>query len=83
MTEPDILDRNIQALKELQRAAWQDLTDPLLTTFERREIRNQIKQSDGELRHYLGMMSERVRFRARPAEDVGDSLAKLKFRILA
>jgi hypothetical protein len=83
MTEPDILDRNIQALKELQRAAWQHLTDPLLTTFERREIRNQIKQSDGELRHYLGMMSERVRFRARPAEDVGDSLANLKFRILA
>jgi hypothetical protein len=29
------------------------------------------------------MMSERLRFRARAAEDVGDSLARLNFRLLA
>lgn len=83
MTEPDILDHNIQALKELQRAAWRQLADPVLTTFERREIRNQIKQSNGELRNYLGMMSERIRFRPKPAENAGDSLTKLEFRIFA
>jgi hypothetical protein len=82
MTEPDILDRAIHALKELQRVSWQKLADPLLTTFERRELRNHLKQSDGELRHYLELMSERVRFRTPVVEDVGDSLAKLNFRIL-
>ena len=83
MNEPDNLDRNIQALKELQSVAWQQLADPLLTTFERREIRNQIKQSEGELRHYLEMMSERVRFRVRRVDAASDSLAKLNFRLLA
>jgi hypothetical protein len=82
MTEPDDLGAKIDALKQLERAAWQKLANPLLTTFERREIRNQIKQCDGELRHYLAMMSERTRFRALPIENVGDSLANLNFRIL-
>jgi hypothetical protein len=81
MTEPDNLDRNIQALKELQSVAWQQLADPLLTTFERREIRNQIKQSEGELRHYLEMMSERVRFRVRRVDAASDSLATFGFSL--
>jgi hypothetical protein len=55
----------------------------LLTAFERREIRNHIKESDEELRRYLAMMSDRLRFRARAVEDVGDSLAKTNFRLLA
>jgi hypothetical protein len=83
MTEPDILSRKISELKEWQRVAWQRVADPLVTAFERREIRNHIRESDGELRRCLGMMSERVRFRERPVEDVGDSLAKLKFQLLA
>jgi hypothetical protein len=83
MSEPDILERNIHALKELQRAAWQQLAHPSLTTFERREVRNRIKQSDGELRYYLELMAERLRFPPQPAEDVGDSLAKLNFPLFA
>jgi hypothetical protein len=84
MTEPDVLARNIDALKELQRAAWHHLADPALTTFERRETRNQIKQSGAELRSYLAMMSERVRFRPRPVEEyVESSLDKFEFRLLA
>ena len=63
MSEPDILSRKIGELKEWQRVAWRRIADPLVTPFERREIRNHIKQSDEELRYYLGMMSERVRFR--------------------
>jgi hypothetical protein len=35
-----------------------------------------------ELRHYLEMMSERTAVRV-PIEDVGDSLTKLNFRLLA
>ena len=82
MTEPDVLGRDIDALKALQRDAWRELASPSLTAFDRREIRNRIRQSNVELRSYLTMMSERLRFRPRPVEVVGDSLAKLNFRLL-
>ena len=84
MTEPDVLSRNIRALQELQRAAWHHLADPALTTFERRETRNQLKHSSAELRSYLEMMSDRSRFRERPVESgVADGFGKLEFRLLA
>lgn len=84
MTEPDVLSRNIEALKEQQRLAWHHLSDPALTTFERRETRNQIKQSGAELRSYLEMMSERTRFRPQPVEqDEASRLETFEFRLLA
>lgn len=83
MTEPDILKRKINELKEWQRVAWRRVADPLLTPFERREIRNHIRESDTELRCYLGMTSERLRFQARAVEDAADGLAKFNFRLLA
>jgi hypothetical protein len=83
MTEPDILSRKINELKNWQNLAWRRIADPLVTAFERREIRNHIKESDEELRRCLVMMSDRLRFRVRSVEDVGDSLAKLEFRLLA
>jgi hypothetical protein len=82
MTEPDILSRKVIELKEWQRVAWRRVSDPMVTEFERREIRNHIKESDEQLRYYLAMVSERLRRQARTVEDVGDSLAKLKFRLL-
>ena len=82
MSEPDILSRKILELKEWQTVAWRRIADPMLTVFERREVRNHIKESDEELRRCLGMMSERLRFQARAVEDVGDSFAKIKFRLL-
>ena len=83
MTEPDTLDHTIRALKQTQRAAWQQLADPALTTFARRELRNEIKQSGAELRSYLQMASERTRFQTRPAEMFAPALAKFEFRLLA
>lgn len=83
MTEPDILSRKIRELKEWQTVAWRRVADPMTTAFERREVRNHIKESDGELRYYLGMMTERLRFQARAVEDVGNSFARIKFRLLA
>jgi hypothetical protein len=83
MTEPDILNRKINELKDWQTLAWRRIANPLVTAFERREIRNHIKESDEELRRCLAMMSGRLRFRVRGVGDVGDSLAKLKFRLLA
>jgi len=82
MTEPDALVRDIDAHKVLQREAWRELTSSALTTFDRREIRNRIRQSEAELRVSLQLMSERLRYRPRPAEEVGDSLANINFRIL-
>jgi hypothetical protein len=82
MTEPDVLSRDINALKTLQRAAWGELASPSLTAFDRREIRNRIRQSEADLRSRLKMMSERLRFRPRPVEAVEDSFAKLNFRVL-
>jgi hypothetical protein len=81
MIEPDILSQKIYELKDWQTVAWRRVADPLVTAFERREIRNHIKDSNAELRRCLGMMSDRLRFQARAVEDVGDSFAK--FRILA
>jgi hypothetical protein len=83
MTEPDVLSRDIDALKALQRDAWRDLASPSLTTFDRREIRNRIRQSQLELRGYLNMRSERLRFRPQPAEVVSDSLANINFRFFS
>jgi hypothetical protein len=82
MAEPDVLSRDIDALKQLQRDAWRELAGPSLTTFDRREIRNRIRQSEVELRTHLTMMSERLCFRPLPVEVVGDSLASLEFRLL-
>jgi len=65
MTEPDILSRKIRELTEWQRVAWQRIADPLVTPFERREIRNHIKESDEALRYYLGMVTERHRLQSR------------------
>jgi hypothetical protein len=83
MTESDTLSRKIHELKAWQTAAWRRIADPLLTAFESREIRNQLKESDRELRRCLAMRSERFRFQSRALEDAGDSLAQIKFRLLA
>lgn len=83
MTEPETLDHTIRTLKQSQRSAWQQLADPALTTFARRELRNEIKQSGAELRSYLQMASERSRFRVRPTIDVPVALEKFEFRLLA
>jgi hypothetical protein len=83
MTEIDVLSRKIQDLKDWQTVAWRRIADPAVTTFERREVRNHLKESDVELRRCLGMMSDRLRFSAMPVKDVSNSLADIKFRLLA
>ena len=58
MNQPEILDSDIRALQEWLRAAWQQLGDPSLTTFGRRELRNQMKQCSADLRARLQMAAE-------------------------
>ena len=54
----DALDRKIEALKRWQLQAWRRLAEPLVTPFERREIRNHMKEADAVFRACL---EERVR----------------------
>jgi hypothetical protein len=82
MTDANALDRKVYELKEVQRVAWRQLADPSLTTFERREVRNQIRLSNSELRQYLQMMSERLRFRMRSAEEVAGGFGRPNLRLL-
>jgi hypothetical protein len=80
--DPDVLVSRIHKLKEEQRVAWRQLAELSLTAFERREVRNQLRQSHDELRQCLQMMSERIRFRAPPAEEVAVGFGKPNFRLL-
>jgi hypothetical protein len=53
MTSSNDPDRTGDGLKELLRVAWSSLANSQLTSDERREVRNQIKQYSAELRRYL------------------------------
>ena len=82
MIDLDILSGEIDALMAQQREAWRELASPGLTTFDRREIRNRIKQGELELREHLSVRTERLRVPPRPVEVVPDCLANIEFRIL-
>ena len=58
MDQPEILDSDIRALQKWLRGAWQQLGDPSLTTFSRRELRNQMKQCSADLRARLQTPAE-------------------------
>ena len=58
MNQPEMLDSDIRALQQWLRAAWQLLGDPSLTTFSRRELRNQMKQCSADLRALQEMAAE-------------------------
>jgi hypothetical protein len=58
MNQPEVLDSDIRALQQWLRAAWQQLGDPSLTTFSRRELRNQMKQCSADLRERLQRAAE-------------------------
>jgi hypothetical protein len=81
MTEPDVLSSEIGALMAQQREAWRELASPTLTQFDRRELRNRIKQSEVDLRDYLKLRTERLRFQPRPVETTGNSLGSIGFRL--
>lgn len=85
MTQPSvldqkILDQNIRELQEWLRNAWQQLADPTLTAFSRRELRNQMKQCNADLRMQLQVVSERAAMQ--PASSAR-TFAKPELRILA
>lgn len=85
MTQPSvldqkILDQNIRELQEWLRNAWQQLADPTLTAFSRRELRNQMKQCNADLRVQLQAASRHML--SQPAAS-GKTFVKPELRILA
>ena len=79
MNQPEIFDSNIGALQQWLRAAWQQLGDPSLTPFTRRELRNQMKQYSAELKAQL----EKAARQPPPVRDPAPTFSKPELRILA
>lgn len=79
-TMASTLDEDVRALKEGIRGAWRRLADPALTSFDRRETRNYMKEA--ELALSAGL--KRIADRARPRREIETAnLAKrLDFRII-
>jgi hypothetical protein len=80
MNQPEILDSDIRALQQWLRAAWQQLGDPSLTTFSRRELRNQMKQCSADLRERLQMVAEQ---QSEPLQQPLPAYSRPELRILS
>ena len=57
MTEPEI-QNHIATLQRWLEAAWRRLGDPALTVFDKRELRNQMREADASLRRCLALSVE-------------------------
>ena len=57
MTERE-LQNHIATLQRWLAGAWRRLGDPALTLFDKRELRNQMKQADASLRRCLALSNE-------------------------
>jgi hypothetical protein len=79
MNQPEMFDHDVRALQEWLRTAWRQLGDPSLTTFARRELRNQMKQCSDDLKALL----QRMEAQRPPVRDSGRPLAPPALRILA
>jgi hypothetical protein len=80
MNQPEILDSDIHALQQWLRAAWQQLGDPSLTAFTRRELRNQMKQCSADLRACLQRAAEQ---QSEPVQQPVPAFSKPALRILS
>ena len=81
MNQPELLDSDIRALQQWLREAWRQLSDPSLTTYARRELRNQMKQCSADLRACLERTAEHRS--QSPLQQPAPSFTKTTPRILA
>jgi hypothetical protein len=82
MSEPEILD-HIHTLQRWLAAAWRRLGDPSLTAFDKRELRNQMKQADTALRRCLALSTELKSAQKAGAKADVRTFAKPDLRFLA
>ena len=82
MTEPEIQNQ-IATLQRWLAAAWRRLADPALTAFDKRELRNQMKQADLALRQCLALASELKSAQRTKSTADGHTFTKPGLRFLA
>ena len=82
MTEPEIRD-HIATLQGWLAEAWRRLGDPSLALFDRRELRNQMKQADAALRRCLALSVELKSVRQQKGMADVRAFAKPALRFLA
>ena len=83
MTELEILERRISEFKALLDDGWRSLSRSSLTTFERRELRNEMKRCGAELQHCLELIdAERSRALARLAQGQRSGRKAVDFRLI-
>jgi hypothetical protein len=77
----DNLDHDVRVLREWLRRAWQFLADPSSTRFERREIRNSMREAEVAVRAGSKAFPT-VRRQLRGAERASISGRRLDFRVI-
>jgi hypothetical protein len=83
MTELGLLENKIGELQAHLNEAWRDLSSSSLTSFERRELRNEMKRCGAELQRCLDLVrSEYSRSLRRPPEDRGNNVRAVDFRLI-
>ncbi|HXI05397.1 MAG: hypothetical protein ACRC1G_21505 [Bradyrhizobium sp.] len=82
MTEREI-QQHIATLQRWLAGAWRRLGDPSLTIFEKRELRNQMRQADAALRRCLALSSRLKSARTTQATLDSPPIAKPELRFLA
>jgi hypothetical protein len=83
MIDLEALDRTILDLKEWLNGAWRHLAKPSLTKFERRELRNEMKQCNVELKRCLELVrNERVRRQKHASANQPSRVIHVDFRLI-
>ena len=83
MTELELLETKIGEFRAHLDDAWRCLSGSSLTTFERRELRNEMRRCGAELQRCLELVrAEHSRSRMRLSEDRGTSVKAIDFRLL-
>jgi hypothetical protein len=75
------LDHDVSILKVWLCNAWQRISDPTITAYERREIRNYMKEAEAALRSGLKRIADRERA-TRNTERFNVANGRPEFRIL-
>jgi hypothetical protein len=75
------LDHDVCALKDWLREAWRRISDPSMTAFDRRELRNYMKEAEVAL--HVGFARRAAAEERRREEEKATSIdRRLEFRIL-
>jgi hypothetical protein len=83
MTDLEVLERSITELKAWLSGAWRHLANPSLTKFERRELRNDMKQCNIELRRCLELVrAERANRRRQSSANQPSQVIHVDFRLI-